>query len=513
MENLAQKVLQFIVPDSSQWDYWTHTQNLAPVSQAPCIQSFVNYILSHKKEKIFVGGDYDCDGILATTIMVHGLRRLGIEVGYYIPDRIREGYGLHPETVQMAHAKGYTTIITVDNGVKAIDALEKAKSYGMTTIVTDHHEIEEEVPCDILVHPTHMEPIFSTLCGAAVAFECIRALGVVTTYDLELAAIASIGDVMIVKGQTRAIIQQGLQLLNAKAEYHISPLARDRQLNEVNVGFQIVPKLNAVGRLSNLGNVNTVVRYFLCSDRSQLFSFQQQINQLNERRKDLSMQMVKHAKDKCALQEDVLLVSDASYHEGIIGLVAGNLCNAYHKPAIVMTKNQEGYKASMRSPEGFNCMTFLKDFPSYSTFGGHAQAAGFSLSPQDYTAFKKYIHDQIQTFTWEEPDLETLVVLPEELTLSAIQSLDQLRPFGPGFRCPSFELIQPTIESISPIQNGKHVRYVLINGLECMNFNQTEEEKQKSVNQIYSFVGQVQINQFRGKRKPSFIIEIINYIG
>ena len=99
-----------------------------------------------------------------------------------------------------------------------------------------------------------------------------------TTYDLELAAIASIGDVMIVKGQTRAIIQQGLQLLNAKAEYHISPLARDRQLNEVNVGFQIVPKLNAVGRLSNLGNVNTVVRYFLCSDRSQLFSFNKSIN-------------------------------------------------------------------------------------------------------------------------------------------------------------------------------------------------------------------------------------------
>ena len=126
-------------------------------------------------------------------------------------------------------------------------------------------------------------------------------------------------------------------------------------------------------------------------------------------------------------------------------------------------------KEGVASPEGFNCMTFLKDFPSYSTFGGHAQAAGFSLSPQDYTAFKKYIHDQIQTFTWEEPDLETLVVLPEELTLSAIQSLDQLRPFGPGFRCPSFELIQPTIESISPIQNGKHVRYVLINGLECMN--------------------------------------------
>lgn len=513
MENLAQKVLQFIVSDPKEWDYWTHTQRLAPVSQAPSIQSFVDFISTHKDEKIFVGGDYDCDGILATTIMVHGLRRYGIEVGYYIPDRIREGYGLHPQTVQKAHAKGYTTIITVDNGVKAIDALEKAKSYGMTTIVTDHHEIENPVPCDLLVHPTNMEPVFSTLCGAGVAFECIRALGIATGYDLELAAIASIGDVMIVKGQTRAIIQQGLKRLNEKAESHISPLANDRQLNEVNVGFQIVPKLNAVGRLSNLGNVNTVVRYFLCSDRSQLFTFQQQINQLNDRRKDLSMQMVNHAKAKCALQEEVLLVSDASYHEGIIGLVAGNLCNAYHKPAIVMTKNQEGYKASMRSPEGFNCMTFLKDFPSYATFGGHAQAAGFSLSPQDYSLFKKYIHDRIQTFQWEEPHLETLSVLPEELSLSAIQSLDQLRPFGPGFVCPSFELIHPEIQSMFPIQNGKHVRYILRNGLECMNFNQTEQEKQKSVNQIYSFVGQVQINQFRGQRKPSFIIETINYIG
>lgn len=508
---LTRKILEKIEPDSSKWNQWLEQKELYPISQSEAMRTFVDMIqvCKENKEKVFVAGDYDCDGIMATTILVDGLRRYGLEVGFYIPDRIREGYGLHVHTVKQVARKGYACIITVDNGVKAFDALLAAKEYGIKTIVTDHHTIEDEVPCDCLVHPDTLEACFSSECGAAIAYECCRALGVDTTYSLELAAIASIGDVMQVTNQTRAIIQNGLKQLNLDREKHLMGLASDRTLNETSVGFQIVPALNAVGRLSNLANVNNVVRYFLSDQASIISSMQAQISNLNGQRKQLSDQMVKQALAKVNLNEEVLMVCDSSFHEGIIGLVVGNLCNRYNKPCMILTKNQEGYKASMRSPNGFDCMDFLSDFENFSAFGGHAQAAGFSLAIQDYDSFRDYVRTKSNTYSWQMEQIDTLTVDSSLLTIQEIESLDVLRPFGPGFECPLLEIKNPKIKSMFPIQNGKHCRYTLVDGLDCMNFNQSEEDKVRSVNAIHSFIGKVQINQYRGRKKASFVIEKI----
>ncbi len=176
LTTFSEKVLRYLEPDESRWSYWLEKQELQSVSEATCIHTFVDRIKNAREQnkKVIVCGDYDCDGILATTIMVDGLQKYGLEVGFYIPDRIKEGYGLNCNTVSLAHKKGYELLVTVDNGVKAHDALSLAKESGMETIVTDHHRIEEEICCDVLVHPTKMEESFSTLCGAAVAYECIR---------------------------------------------------------------------------------------------------------------------------------------------------------------------------------------------------------------------------------------------------------------------------------------------------------------------------------------------------
>lgn len=506
---LTQQVLQKIEPDPSKWSQWLEHKPIYPVSASESMRNFVALIHRCKADQIrvFVAGDYDCDGIMATTIMVDGLKRFGLDVGFYIPDRIKEGYGLSEETVTMVHKRGYRCIITVDNGVKAVQALEKAKELGLITIVTDHHTIDQEVNCDCLVHPDTMESCFSTLCGAGVAFECLRALRLDTAYTLELAAVASIGDVMQVTGETRSIIQQGLALLNQDREQHLMGLASDRMLNEISVAFQIVPQLNAVGRLSNLANVNNVVRYFLSNQPSLIRSMQLQISQLNQQRKNLSEQMVKTACDKCEQQEDVLMVCDDSFHEGIIGLVAGTLCTQFSKPAIVLTKNQEGYKASMRSPDGFDCMDFLSDYKGFQAFGGHAQAAGFSFDLHSYSQFRSYVRERIASFDWSPDPLETLLVDPSALTVDEIESLDCLRPFGPGFVCPLFEIKDPKIQSITPIQNGKHCRYTLLGGLECMKFNQSDADRQMQVTSIRSLIGKVQISQYRGRKKATFVIE------
>lgn len=513
MSELTKKVLEFLEPDSSKWAYWTSKQLLNPVSESKCMESFKERILRavSNREKVIVAGDYDCDGISATTIMVSGLRKLGLECGFYIPDRIKEGYGLSEATVMLAHKKGYSLTLTVDNGIKSKPALALSKELGMDVIVTDHHTMDEEVNCDIVVHPDLMEPCFETLCGAGIAYECMRKLGVEDDYLLQLAGLASISDMMVVKGQTRALIQNALRSINETHEKHIFSLATDRDLNETSIGFQVVPKLNAIGRLSNLANVNNVVRYFLAHDDETIYTLGSQITQMNTIRKQMSDQMQKTALLKCKSNEDIYIIEDTSFHEGIIGLVAGALCSRFNKPCIVLAKNEQGYKASMRSPEGFNCMEFLGPYKHFVVFGGHENAAGFSLNLNEFDLFEDFVHARIKEYTYSVKKKETLIITDDELSLETIQSLDVLRPFGPGFVFPSFEIIHPQIKSLYDFQNHKHRKYTLESGLQCMRFNQSEVEYKKSVNAIHSFIGTAQINQYQGRKQVNFVIDEIVY--
>lgn len=513
MNNFLYRILEYLEPDSSKWDQWLQPTELAEISSSKCILQFIQEIEEArvKNMKILVAGDYDCDGIMATAILVQGLRRIGVETGFYIPNRIKEGYGLSKQTVHLAYQKGYELIVTVDNGVKAFDALSYAKELNIKTIVTDHHTLDEAVLCDVLVHPDLMEPCFSNLSGAGIAYECIRALGADTEYELMLACIASIGDVMPVYGQTRALIQEGVRLLNQTKDKHLFSLANDAILNETSIAFQIVPKINAIGRLSNLANVNNAVRYLLSQDDLDIRRFQSQLNHINDLRKQMSSQMKEIALHKCMYQDDVLLVCDPSFHEGIIGLVAGALCSQFEKPVIIMAKNPEGYKASMRAPDGFNCMDFLKGFDEYRAFGGHENAAGFSLDIHSYDSFVSFIKKRGKSYAWQLSPSDTMLIEPEDITIENVLSLDALRPFGPGFSFPDFELKQIEIKSVFDFSNGKHRRFTLKNGLGCLKFNLDRSEKTRSVNDIAGFVGKPQVSYYRGSRQVSFLIDRIVY--
>lgn len=513
MNKLLEKVLFYLESDQSKWEYWMNRQPLFDVSNALCMKMFKERIQKaiENKEKVMVAGDYDCDGISATTIMVSGLRSLGLDCGFYIPDRILEGYGLNENTVNLAYKKGYSLIVTVDNGVKACSALSLAKKLGMDVIVTDHHILDGDVDCFCLIHPDTLEDCFETECGAALAYECMRVLGVDTDYHLQLAGLASISDMMQVTKQTRAIIQNALVSINEMHEKHIFLLASDMELNEVSVSFQVVPKLNAIGRLSNLANVNNVVRYFLSENDRELYSLSSQISQMNDMRKKMSEQMVKQTLRRVNTSQDILICMDDSFHEGIIGLVAGNLCATYQKPCIILSKSNQGYKASMRAPEGFHCVEFLHPYGKFSAFGGHAGAAGFSLNLNEYNEFIDFIKKRMSEYHWSKSERKTLVIDDSELSLEAIQSLDVLRPFGPGFEFPMFELKKPDIKSIYDFQNHKHRKYTLHSGLQCMRFNQPQLEYNQSVNSIASFIGTVQVNQYRGRKQANFVIDEIVY--
>lgn len=514
MENLSllsQKVLQYNEPDCSKWMQWLSHQDLYPVSQSECMLEFVSMMALAKQRqwKVLVAGDYDCDGIMATTIMVSGLKKYGLDCGFYIPDRLKEGYGLHAHTVEMAHEKGYKIILTVDNGIKAFEALQKAQELNMVTIVTDHHTIEEYVKADVLVHPDEMEEEFSSLCGAGIAFECMRALGMANAFHLMCACVASIGDMMPVIKQTRWIIQKGIQALNQSHEHHFFSLTKDETLNENSIAFQIVPKLNAIGRLSDLANVNNAVRYFL--SKQQNLSFVSQIEALNNKRKEMSQQMTLDALHRCDLKDDILFVYNEHYHEGIVGLVSGQMNAQYEKPVIVSTSSNGLTRCSMRAPAGFNCVEFLRDFDGFETMGGHKQAAGFSFLNENLHSFQMYIEEKIKSYVWQKEEKNSIEVQVNELSVSEVKSLDVLRPFGPGFELPIFKINNPDIKSIFDFQNGKHRKYILDQGLQCMDFNQTKEHFINRNKPIQSLSGTISINRFRQKDTVNLTIDSIKY--
>ena len=191
-------------------------------SRAECVQRMCRRLRQAKErgEKVFIGGDYDADGICSTAIMKDVLDRLGIASGYYIPDRFREGYGLNEKTVEMVAERGYSLIVTVDNGVRAHAAIARAHARGLEILVTDHHQIEEEVKADLVVHPDYMEPEFATLSGAGVALQVSRNLLGDVPFHTALAAVAAIGDVMPLWQETRRIVRQGLEALRQGKPRH-----------------------------------------------------------------------------------------------------------------------------------------------------------------------------------------------------------------------------------------------------------------------------------------------------
>ncbi|MBR2990856.1 MAG: DHH family phosphoesterase, partial [Solobacterium sp.] len=305
-------------------------------SQAQCVKEACARIAAAAEngEKVFVGGDYDADGICSTAIMKDVLDRLGIVNGYYIPDRFREGYGLRPETVRLAHGKGYTLIITVDNGVKAHEAIEEAHRLGMEIIVTDHHRIDEQPKADILVHPDFMEEEYQYLCGAGVALQISRTLIGDCPAHIAIAAVAHIGDVMELWKQTRAIVRQGTEYLDSGTVKAFSALnERKVPFDREVIGFQIAPKLNSVGRMNDISNVNTLVPFLLSKDDRTVLSYTMQLNHVNEMRKQLSADMVRQA-ERMMGDDPFPVICSPDFHEGICGLAAGRLARAYHRPVL-----------------------------------------------------------------------------------------------------------------------------------------------------------------------------------
>lgn len=462
-------------------------------------------------EKVLVCGDYDADGICATTILYDALTRFGITCGFYIPNRFREGYGLHAHTVDMAKEKGYALIITVDNGVKAMEALVHCKEIGMEVIVSDHHTIEDEVPCDQLLHPGTLGDQFSYLCGAGIALLISRALLGDVKEHIVLAAVASIGDVMPLWKETRQIVKKGLSYLKEGICLPIQYLSRDAYpvWDERMVAYQVVPKLNATGRLADLANANNTVRYLLMKDRTSIMAFAKQMEELNQKRRLMSTKMSEYARTLVDEAARFQVLYHEDFHEGLVGLVAGKLSEELHSPVLVFAGNDEELKGSIRSNNIVDLRDFFNDCPvELLAYGGHKAAAGIAIHKSSLQALRDYAQNKMKEIPQmpQEEQVEVIRCRIQELTIANVEELEALAPFGEGFLKPIFYIEDYEVKEIKELSQGKHVKWESLAQVDALYFNAKEVyAKYRGENKL-SFLGSLSINHFRNEKKVNILV-------
>lgn len=484
--------------------------NPGPLTQshAPCVAAACQRLQKAREnhEKVFIGGDYDADGICSTAIMKKTLDVLGITNGYYIPDRLKEGYGLSAKTVDMVHERGYSLIITVDNGVKAQEALARAKSYGMDVIVSDHHVIEEKVNADIVVHPDYMEEPYRTLSGAGVALQISRNL-IGDDPDLtSLAMAAAIGDVMPLWGETRRIVIYGLDHLHeGRPRSLYALLDNPNAFDEVSIAFQICPKLNAISRMDDDANPNQIVTYLLSDNPAQIRFMADQINHENESRKYYSRAMSEKA---ASLVDDknFQVIYDPSFRQGLAGLAAGKIAQDFHKPTLVLARKGDLLTGSARSVEGFNIYDFFSDFDELEAFGGHPQAAGMSLKAENYQAFCRHIETKMDEigFVYEEPVQNAIEIDADELNLDNVMGLSAIRPIPKDIQQAVFAIRDPVVLNKAEYTRVLKYRYAnACGGFEGVIFNRSIAGN----DQPSAVIGTPSINRFRSRVTVQMLIK------
>lgn len=477
------------------------------------------------EEKIMIYGDYDADGITATTIMMETLSILGANVDFFIPDRFKDGYGPSLAKYQEIVANGTNLIITVDNGVTGVKEVAYAQEHGVDVILTDHHTFQSEVPKPYaLVHcnyPGQAYP-FDDYCGAGVAYTICRALmGDSMTELLDLAMIGTLGDMVKVSGEGHIIVKRGLQVLNQTERPGLRALIANAglqlgELNETDVGFNIAPRLNATGRLSN---ASLAVELLMSDSEEEAKLVADKIEDLNNQRKDLTNDTFA----KCMTQvrskmgsKNTQVIYDPSFHEGVLGLVANKVVETTHKPTIVLTDGDNGeLKGSGRSAEGFNLFDALNPLKDklLTKFGGHDFACGLSLEKNRLSEFIQAFEASYHSDEKLPPKKFDFELEEKNFTLDLWKELQVVGPFGTDNPVPVFSLTDPAISQFNKI--GKDKTHVRMNvgkqsklALVGFNLPYLHEDLLPYIGRLYIQLG---INTFRNQTNLQGIIQDIAY--
>lgn len=432
-------------------------------------------------KRICIYGDYDCDGITATAVLYSYLECIGGNVEYYINDR-SEGYGLCSDAVKRLAESGVELIVTVDNGISAVNEAKLISELGMELVITDHHQPPDVLPeAAAVVDPHRSDDLspFKDLCGCGVALKLIAAMdGGDYSSALEqfsdLAAIATIADIVPLKGENREIVRRGLHYLenteNVGLQALISVSGLRHPISSTGAAFSIAPRINASGRF---GSASEAVELLLCEDPDEAENMANRLNTLNtERRKTEAdiMEVIHESilKNPEILNKRIIFLYGEGWHHGVIGIVAAKLTERFGKPVFILSDDGEYARGSARSVEGFSihkALTACSDV--LSKFGGHSGAGGFSLPISDIEAFdnalQKYAAEEFPVMPVMTLHADKLL-LPGELNVQTVSALSMLEPCGEGNPQPLFAMLSVRLLDVSALSGGVHTKLKLTYG-------------------------------------------------
>lgn len=494
-----------------------------------------------QKKKIRIIGDYDIDGVTATCILLKGLKRLNANVDTYIPDRVKDGYGMHEQLIDKALEDGIDTILTCDNGIAAAAEIEYAKKEGLTVIVTDHHDIPFRdtedgriwiIPkADAVVNPKQNDCLYpnKNICGAVVAWKLIWALYERLGIDsdeiwdfLELAAIATVGDVMDLQGENRIIVKEGLKKLSSTSFEGLKALIcvnnlEGAEITAYHVGFVIGPCINASGRLDTAARS---LELLLADNMEDAMKLADDLYDLNQSRKAMTEQgkeqAIQSIEENNLGADRVLVVYLPDCHESLAGIIAGRIREAYNKPVFVLTKGADGVKGSGRSIEAYSMYEELvKCSDLLMQFGGHPMAAGLSMEEKNVELFRRRLNDNC---TLTEQDLIPKIMIDVPMPISYLskkltEQLKVLEPFGKGNSKPLFAQKNLRAVGIRVLGRNRNVAKMLLideNGIkmDAVYFGEAQEFVDfVQAHDTISVTYYPEINVFQGRENLQVVIK------
>ena len=435
-------------------------------------------------ETIVVFGDYDVDGVTATALLYQHLKGMGATVKCMLPSREGDGYGLSRNAIQSIHDKGYQLIVTVDNGISAVEEAEFAAELGIDLIITDHHLPPETLPKAVaVVDPRRLDDTspFKGLCGAGVAFKLCAALDgcppeEMLDYCGDLAAVGTVADVMPLTGENRTLVKSGLRQLQNTDRPGLEALLEEvglagRPITAENISYAIAPRINAAGRMDS---AVTALQLVLCEDPDRAEELAHKLNEINVKRQETELEIFKAAQvlleqQPERLEDRVMLLWGCDWHPGVIGIVASRLVERTGRPVIVVTVDEHGEcKGSGRSVPGFNlhaCIGSCADL--LIRYGGHAMAAGLSVREENLPELRRRLNE------WAARECPVLHTAPLEcdlpihldrVTVDSVRRIDALAPFGAENPTPVFLLQSAVVDGVYPVSEGRHSRLRLRQG-------------------------------------------------
>ena len=427
-------------------------------------------------ELMAVYGDYDVDGITSTCLLTDCLTRLGGRVRSYIPDRLEEGYGLNEEAVLHLAQQGVTLIITVDCGITAAREVEFARELGIDVVITDHHECKQAIPEAAAVVDPHRPDCpypFKGLAGVGVALKLAMAAagpdraGLVFREYADLAAVGTVADVMPMTGENRTIVQTGLAALAHPRRVGLAQLMEeaglgDKPVTSVSIGYTLAPRINAAGRM---GQADLAAELLLTRDPGRAAALAQELCALNRERQTIECEIFQECVQQLERrpQSGIILLADEHWHQGVVGIVASRLTEKYSCPAFMVCLDQGIGKGSCRSWGGVNLFHLLTQCQDLlEGFGGHAMAAGFTVREENIPALERRLRQLVleERAGEELPSLLEIdaAVLPQELTVEAVEALDALEPCGAGNPRPVLVLTGAHVISAAQVGRGRHLK-------------------------------------------------------